>query len=134
MKMILIKGAEKAFEDAAKKYKQSKSIEQIYEQPDKVADFFDIMYEKFEKEIDDFFDQRIGDVAEANSFYKLKTKYLDRKLKGLQLIVVKQDLEIAETKNIYKEEVSKLICEIQDVKQDFSQNLADVKSSMLMGP
>jgi hypothetical protein len=48
-----------------------------------VADFFELIYEKFEKEIDSFFDQRLGDVNEANSFYKLKTKFLDRKLKGL---------------------------------------------------
>ena len=83
MKSLLIKGAEKAFEDAAKKYKACKSIEQVYEQPEKVADFFDIIYEKFEKEIDSFFDSRLGDVHEANAFYKLKTKFLDRKLKGL---------------------------------------------------
>jgi len=31
MKSLLIKGAEKAFEDAAKKYKACKSIEQVYE-------------------------------------------------------------------------------------------------------
>ena len=48
-----------------------------------MADFFEIVYEKFEKEIDAFFDKRFGDVSEANSFYKLKTKFLDRKLKGL---------------------------------------------------
>ena len=31
MKAILIKGAEKAFEDAVKKYKQCKNIENIFE-------------------------------------------------------------------------------------------------------
>lgn len=102
MKVLLIKGAEKAYEDANKKYKQCKSIEQIYEQPDKVADFFEIVYEKFEKEVDGFFDERIGDVQEANSFYKLKTKFLDRKLKGLQSLVVKQNFEIEHSKHFYK--------------------------------
>lgn len=48
-----------------------------------MCDFFDIIYEKFEKEIEAFFDSRINNVGEANSFYKLKTKYLDRRLKGL---------------------------------------------------
>lgn len=56
MKSLLMKGAEKSFEDALKKYKVVKSIEAIYEQPEKVADFFEIIYEKFEKEIDAFFD------------------------------------------------------------------------------
>jgi hypothetical protein len=55
----------------------------MFEEPEKVSDFFEIVYEKFEKEIDSFFDERIGDVVEANTFYKLKTKFLDRKLKGL---------------------------------------------------
>jgi hypothetical protein len=62
MRVILIKGAEKSFEDACKKYKSCKNIEKVYDQPDKVADFFDIVYEKFEKEIDGFFDSKIGDV------------------------------------------------------------------------
>lgn len=84
MKGLLIKGAEKAFEDAQKKYKASKVIESVFDTPEKAADFFDIIYEKFEKEIDGFFDTRMNDVLEANSFYKLKTKFLDRKLKGLQ--------------------------------------------------
>ena len=83
MKASLIKGAEKVFEDAVKKYKACKNIEAHYEQPEKVCDFFDIIYEKFEKEVDKFFDSRINDVCDANCFYKLKTKYLDRRLKGL---------------------------------------------------
>lgn len=29
---------------------------------EKVADFFDLIYEKFEREIEDFFSQREGDV------------------------------------------------------------------------
>ena len=49
MKSILIKGAVKAFEDAVKKYKSCRSIEQYYNTPDKIADFFDVVYEKFEK-------------------------------------------------------------------------------------
>ena len=89
MKAILIKGAEKAFEDAVKKYRHCKNIESLYEQPEKVSEFFDLIYEKFEKEIEAFFDSRINDVAEANCFYKLKTKHLDRRLKGLQQTVVK---------------------------------------------
>ena len=80
---MLIKGAEKTFEDAVKKYNSCKGIEAIYEQPEKLSDFFEMVYEKFEHEIDGFFDARFGDVLEANSFYKLKTKFLDRKLKGL---------------------------------------------------
>ena len=32
----------------------------MYEQPDRVADFFEIVYDKFEKEIDAFFDSRSG--------------------------------------------------------------------------
>lgn len=108
MRAILIKGAEKAFEDATKKYKQCKNIETVYDQPDKISDFFDIVYEKFEKEIDTFFDSKINDVLEANSFYKLKTKFLDRRLKGLQQTVVKQNFEIANAKSFYKNEVSLL--------------------------
>lgn len=83
MKGILIKGAVKAFEDALKKYRDCRNIEQYYATPDKVADFFDAVYEKFEKQIDAFFDSKVGDIQEANSFYKLKTKFLDRKLRGL---------------------------------------------------
>lgn len=83
MKSLLMKGAEKAFEDAIKKYKNCKNIEQAFEHPEKVADFFDHVYEKFEKQIDGFFDSKLGDVSEANAFYKLKTKYLDRRLQGL---------------------------------------------------
>lgn len=45
MKGLLVKGAEKAFDDAHKKYKSCKSIEILYEQPEKIADFFDIIYE-----------------------------------------------------------------------------------------
>lgn len=67
------------------KYKQCKNIENIYQEGvEKIADFFDLIYDKFEKDIDQFFDQRENDVTEASSFYKLKTKFLDRKLKGLQ--------------------------------------------------
>lgn len=86
MKDLIVKGAEKGFDDSMTKYKQCKSIEASYEEgPEKVADFFELIYEKFEKEIDTFFEERgMGDVSEANSFYKLKTKFLDRKLKGLQ--------------------------------------------------
>lgn len=62
MRGLLMKGAEKAFEDAVKKYKACKNIEQAYDHPEKVADFFDAIYEKFEKEIDGFFDSRLGDV------------------------------------------------------------------------
>lgn len=102
IRQLLIQGAEKEYENAQKKYRQFRSIEQLYEQQDKVADFFEIVYEKFEKEIDNFFDERIGDVQEANSFYKLKTKFLDRKLKGLQSLVVKQNFEIENSKSFYK--------------------------------
>lgn len=62
MRAILIKGAEKSYDDAMKKYKNCRSIEAVFEYPEKVADFFDLIYEKFEKEIDQFFDTRIGDV------------------------------------------------------------------------
>jgi hypothetical protein len=62
MKILLLKGAEKAYEDANKKFKSCKTIETIFEQPERVSDFFEIVYEKFEKEIDSFFDERIGDV------------------------------------------------------------------------
>lgn len=132
IRQLLIQGAEKEYENAQKKYRQFRSIEQLYEQQDKVADFFEIVYEKFEKEIDNFFDERIGDVQEANSFYKLKTKFLDRKLKGLQSLVVKQNFEIENSKSFYKQEVSILQSEITEIKKDFSQNLADVKSSMIL--
>lgn len=56
IKSLLIKGAEKAYDDFVKKYKVSKNIEQIYEDQEKVAEFFEIIYERFEKEIDKFFD------------------------------------------------------------------------------
>ncbi len=82
-KSLLLKGAQKSHEEAAKKFKQARTIEICFGQPDKVADFFDVIYGKFEKQIDGFFETRIGMVQEANSFYKLKTKFLDRKLKGL---------------------------------------------------
>lgn len=62
MKSILIKGAVKAFEDAIKKYKTCRNIEQYYATPDKIADFFDVVYERFEKQIDSFFDSKLGDV------------------------------------------------------------------------
>lgn len=62
MKNLLVKGAEKAYEDAYKKFQSCRGIEVIYEQPEKVSDFFEIVYEKFEKEIDGFFDSRFGDV------------------------------------------------------------------------
>ena len=89
MRGILVKGAEKAFEDSQKKFKSAKSIENFFEEPDSFQDFFEVIYEKFESEIDQFFEKKICDVQEVNSFYKLKTKYLDRKLKGLQSLVVK---------------------------------------------
>lgn len=91
MKSLIIKGAEKGYEDSLAKYKQCKTIESSFEHgSEKVADFFDLIYEKFEKEVEHFIDQRgLGDVSEANSFYKLKTKYLDRKVKGLEQLVTK---------------------------------------------
>lgn len=49
MRSILIKGAVKAFEDAVKKYKSCRSIEQYYKMYDRIDDFFDVVYEKFEK-------------------------------------------------------------------------------------
>ena len=118
---LLLKGAEKGLEDCALKFKQARMIEQWYEQPEKVADFFEVIYEKFEKEVDQFFDQRFGgDIHEANAFYKLKTKFLDRKLKGLQQLVVKQNFEIANAKSFYQQEVSTIQTEIGELKKDFS--------------
>lgn len=83
MKGLLLKGAQKSHEEAIKKFRQAKTIETCFDHPEKIADFFDVVYDKFEKQIDGFFESRIGEVSEANSFYKLKTKFLDRKLKGL---------------------------------------------------
>jgi len=73
-----------------------------------VADFFEVIYEKYENEIEGFIVTTLNDVKDANQFYKLKTKILDRKLKGLQQIVVKQSFEISNTKNQYKAEFSQI--------------------------
>jgi hypothetical protein len=56
LKNLLIKGAQKGFDESLLKFKKAKSIEGYYEQPEKVADLFELIYEKFEKEIDNFFD------------------------------------------------------------------------------
>lgn len=45
--------------------------------------------------------------------------------------MVKQNFEIANARSFYKQEVSMLQSEIGEIKKDFSQNLADVKSSMV---
>ena len=63
---------------------------------------FDLVYERFEKEIEDFFSQRENDVQEASQFYRLRTKYLDRKVVGLQTQLVKQNFEIQNSKTFYK--------------------------------
>lgn len=121
LKDLILKGAEKGFDDCMAKYKQCKNIENSYQDGvERIADFFDLIYEKFEKEIDAFFASREGDVTEASSFYKLKTKHLDRKLRGLQQLVVKQNFEIANAKNFYKNEVTMLQSEIGNIKNDFS--------------
>ena len=57
LKNIIIKGAEKGLDDSMAKYKQCKNIEATYESgTEKVADFFDLVYEKFEKDIEKFID------------------------------------------------------------------------------
>lgn len=57
LKHLIVKGAIKGFEEQMLKYKQCKTIEVAFEEGlDKIADFFDLIYEKFEKEIDEFFD------------------------------------------------------------------------------
>lgn len=56
LKDLIFKGVEKGIEDCQSKYKQCKSIEKMGEEVgEKVADFFDLLYEKFETEIEDFF-------------------------------------------------------------------------------
>jgi hypothetical protein len=85
-----------------------KSVQKYFDREDKVADFFEVIYEKYENEIEGFIVTTLNDVKDANQFYKLKTKILDRKLKGLQQIVVKQSFEISNTKNQYKAEFSQI--------------------------
>lgn len=41
-----------------KKHKTCKNIEEIYDDKEKIAEFFEIIYERFEKEIDQFIDKR----------------------------------------------------------------------------
>lgn len=108
-----------------------KTIQKYFDREDKVADFFEVVYEKYESEIEGFIATTLNDVKDANQFYKLKTKILDRKLKGLQQIVVKQSFEISNNKSQYKNDISQIQNEMQDLKMNFSQNLAEVKSSII---
>jgi len=43
---------------------------------------------------------------------------------------VKQSFEIQTSKNFYQSEVQTLVSEISELKKDFTQNLAEVKSSI----
>lgn len=83
MRQILIKGAEKSYDDSVKTLSSAKTIQKYFEREDKVADFFEVIYEKYESEVEAFITTRLNDVKDANQFYKLKTKILDRKLRGL---------------------------------------------------
>jgi len=48
-------------------------------------------------------------------------------------MVVKQNFEIENSKQFYQQEVSYLHNEITEIKKDFSTNLAEVKSSIMLG-
>lgn len=48
MRQILIKGGEKSYEDAVKQITSCKGIQKYFDREDKIADFFEVVYEKYE--------------------------------------------------------------------------------------
>ena len=89
MQQLLVRGAQKTYEEASRKYENAKSIEKAFDKPEIIVEFFEIVYDKFEKDCDNFIDSWVNEVQDANAFYKLKTKVLDKKMKGLETLVVK---------------------------------------------
>lgn len=60
---LINKGVEKGIEESRQKLKFCHGVDQITEdQGGQIADLFDLVYERFEKEIEDFFSQRENDV------------------------------------------------------------------------
>lgn len=66
MRGILIKGAEKSYDDSVKQLQNCKGIQKYFDRDDKIADFFEVVYDKFEKEIEGFISTTLNNVTEAN--------------------------------------------------------------------
>jgi hypothetical protein len=66
MRGILIKGAEKSYDESVKQLQSVKNIQKYFDREDKVADFFEVVYEKYETEIEGFITTTLNDVKEAN--------------------------------------------------------------------